>query len=44
MKSYQMRLVKPLKLIKMLTMKVIITMTLHTIFAGFTETLESFKK
>ena len=37
MKGYKMRLAKPLELIKMLTMKVIITMTLRTIFASFTD-------
>ena len=35
MKSYQMRLAKPLNLVKMLTMKVIFTITLHTIFKLF---------
>ena len=44
MKSYQMRLAKPLKPVKMLAMKVIFTITLRTILAGFTETLANFKK
>ena len=43
MKGYKMRLAKPLELIKMLTMKVIITMTLRTIFASFTD-FGKFKK
>ena len=44
MKSYQMHLAKPLNLKKMLEVKVVFTITLRTIFAGFTETLENLRK
>ena len=44
MKSYRTHLAKSLRSIRMLTMKIIFTMTLISIFADFTKTLENLKK
>ena len=44
MKSYRTHLAKPLRSIRMLTMKIILTMTLISIFADFTKTLENLRK